>query len=1177
MNSSSVDEAIQEFRLSKENQKRFTAAIVNPLDPYSYEHERTPYITSQNQNLDQNHNHVISHDMNVLHKFNHNNSDLLKSTESDSFLSSFNRSPSVAFDATMGNPKSIDIQRCHLWLETLNAMIAEESFNNAAELQNMGSQINDNDRNNVEIIPEINYKPPPAPLSEVYGPFLNFQTVDLEHNVWIGSALLVTYKSMRHPIVRWVSDIHPFDINICTKVVLNENCVGSGYDIIRYEFKIPLYESEMVEAMRENISPSGATYSDACKQYSKLVVGPRPNRSYGEIRIFYWIEKEDLTRNKMRGQSNLSPGDVNDVSMFDFPTDEGNRNDSNNLHKVFSFYVAAIDKPWHWSFYSCNGFSTSEKNPERDYDGIRPLWRDVLKTHERRPLHMIFGCGDQLYQDDVFDHCKTLKEWLSNPSSIEREKANFTVEMKKEVERYYFFHYLSHFTQPVLADAFTSVPHMMLIDDHDIFDGYGSYPEELQNCPVFASMGNIAKMFYLIFQQHTNIDRAYTEDGFFGAEGGFNFVRNLGPYTAICGSDGRWERTIKQVAAEGSWKMMAEHLDKLPKTCQHVILATGVPMTFPVLLLAEKVMQIVADIKRSKFFRRIFKNSKTYQLLGYNYGLPSNLDDLIDHLNSPSHIKERNMVLQLFTKFASKRHCRISCISGDVHCTGVGKFKMKEKTRSKLFSRKKVSKARRIPDARDPNAIFSITSSAIANQPPPASVMKVFQWESRSRKIKTNRYPGYHLRETMLDIFPNDPEGTALAGKQRRLIGRRNWCEVDEIIEKDLYHVEPQEELVGKNMIKKKNKHEFIKIKGGELKELPESFRKKNISIMGSPKEEYFDTFDASTNIDKDEVKSIKDLPSNRILVKPLIRHTHRSATSSETRNSIVNGSANINATNSKSNNAIGYSRRSSTPSSSPSSISQSTASPGPASVPQSPIRTFHDNNDGGNTNDINNAHTSWIKHAKDSGYLTNTDFNLSNNSINPDGKIINNFNITMPTNVDDTIEIEEQFTQMTINGPKNINKNEVTPENQTKSKFLLSLPWIRKCGEIQDPIPLSEIVDLYHNENIKMQNVNNERRNSSIIRFMKKQSKNKKNLNQENNDDYYVYKQFLSEAEKELEEMPLLVSIFRLHIELPRMEESKLPVNENFNLDPIFNDIDLNGNKDGGVAIYSLPIPRLY
>ena len=56
---------------------------------------------------------------------------------------------------------------------------------------------------------------------------------------------------------------------------------------------------------------------------------------------------------------------------------------------------------------------------------------------------------------------------------------------RRQVEAYYFHHYAVHFGHAEYGLANRSIPYAMTWDDHDIFDGWGSYPEPLQLCDVF--------------------------------------------------------------------------------------------------------------------------------------------------------------------------------------------------------------------------------------------------------------------------------------------------------------------------------------------------------------------------------------------------------------------------------------------------------------------------------------------------------------------------------------------------------------------------------------------------------------------------------------------------------------------------------------------------------------------
>lgn len=58
-----------------------------------------------------------------------------------------------------------------------------------------------------------------------------------------------------------------------------------------------------------------------------------------------------------------------------------------------SFHMPARNENFHWATHSCNGFSSG--TPEEEWGGRDPLWRDLLKEHEKAPFHMVMGGGDQ--------------------------------------------------------------------------------------------------------------------------------------------------------------------------------------------------------------------------------------------------------------------------------------------------------------------------------------------------------------------------------------------------------------------------------------------------------------------------------------------------------------------------------------------------------------------------------------------------------------------------------------------------------------------------------------------------------------------------------------------------------------------------------------------------------------
>lgn len=57
------------------------------------------------------------------------------------------------------------------------------------------------------------------------------------------------------------------------------------------------------------------------------------------------------------------------------------------------FWVPARGETMNIMFHSCNGFSLTV-NPD-DFCGPDPLWKDVLREHQKKPFHVMLGGGDQ--------------------------------------------------------------------------------------------------------------------------------------------------------------------------------------------------------------------------------------------------------------------------------------------------------------------------------------------------------------------------------------------------------------------------------------------------------------------------------------------------------------------------------------------------------------------------------------------------------------------------------------------------------------------------------------------------------------------------------------------------------------------------------------------------------------
>jgi len=440
--------------------------------------------------------------------------------------------------------------------------------------------------------------------------------------------------------------------------------------------------------------------------------------------------------------------------------------------------IPAFHDRWRMLFYSCNGFSSDvDETRQQQENGIQPLWEDVFRFHRQAPYHVQIGGGDQIYMDLVWHQVPLLKEWTEFTKEAKCEEP-FSRDMKETTEEWYFREYIRHFGDERFREALACIPYIFILDDHDIWDGYGSYPESLQLSPVFQGAARVAFTFYLLFQQHTTRRRA-RKDGYIGVDG-WSYVRMCGPDTAVLCPDTRAERSLQQVIHPESWREIESELSHIPRSVKHLIVVAAIPIAYP-RLEAQCLLQIskMAMWNTLEFFDNVSKvfpwhrededdrkedtsaisdfvrKTGAYKNLINNFGESELMDDLNDHWTAECHVEERRNFIEMLQRFAESRGVRVSIVSGDVHCAGIGKFHGKGMEDS--------------PHG-DAHTMYNVISSAIGNIPPPNIVIKTLHHNAEIHELND------HSEERMVTTFHEDPTGEER--EEKLLINRRNWCDI---------------------------------------------------------------------------------------------------------------------------------------------------------------------------------------------------------------------------------------------------------------------------------------------------------------------------------------------------------------------------------------------------------------
>lgn len=269
-----------------------------------------------------------------------------------------------------------------------------------------------------------------------------------------------------------------------------------------------------------------------------------------------------------------------------------------NRGPAMGFWVPARSRTMNIMFYSCNGFSMSVKPDE--LSGPDPMWRDVLNTHQTQPFHAMIGGGDQIYNDCVGNDSELFKEWLRLRNPLHKHTAALTPDMQDELEEFYLERYCMWFSQGLFGLANSQIPMINMYDDHDIFDGYGSYPHHDMNSPVFRGLGAVGFKYYMLFQHQSIMEETEasepswiigTQPGPYIDEMSRSLFMSMGGKVALLAVDTRTERTEHDVISDKTWEKIMNRMyaEMRRGQVEHLLVLLGVPIAYPRLVWLENM------------------------------------------------------------------------------------------------------------------------------------------------------------------------------------------------------------------------------------------------------------------------------------------------------------------------------------------------------------------------------------------------------------------------------------------------------------------------------------------------------------------------------------------------------------------------------------------------------------
>lgn len=336
----------------------------------------------------------------------------------------------------------------------------------------------------------------------------------------------------------------------------------------------------------------------------------------------------------------------------------------------WSFHVPATSEHPLIAYGSCNGFSSAKL--VADAKDPYCLWKKMGKLHKKNPYALLLMGGDQVYADEIWEsnRCPELRKW-SELSEKEQLKFKVTPAMRAEINAFYDWLYTDRWKNPEMSLMLASIPTVMMWDDHDIFDGWGSYPEEKQTCDVYQTIFAAASRCFDVLQMRCTTSGRLSSDG---------SHRSLGirfrDYDLLV-LDNRSERTIRQIMSDTHWNDVKTWLARVAVSpAANLLVMTAVPVVYRSFALVEKAL-----------------TSSPWEI--------ESTDDVLDHWSATKHQTERMKLVMLLLKFlsdqkAAGRTISAVLLSGDVHVGALGQ----------------------IWEARRDVGLTQIVSSAIVHPPP---------------------------------------------------------------------------------------------------------------------------------------------------------------------------------------------------------------------------------------------------------------------------------------------------------------------------------------------------------------------------------------------------------------------------------------------------------------------------
>ncbi len=346
---------------------------------------------------------------------------------------------------------------------------------------------------------------------------------------------------------------------------------------------------------------------------------------------------------------------VDDLIIYDFDVrliamEQNLKYTVNN--KEYEFCVPATDQSLEILYMSCNDVYQKR------------VWDAISRQHKTKKYNLAIGGGDQLYMDGVWD-IPCMNAW-KDLSSSQKLAAAVTPDMFDEITKFYKTTYENKwFNSPEYLNVLPNIPAIYMWDDHEIFDGYGSYPDNIMKSEIVKSVYKIARRAFMIYQMHM------LPNGLNANLTNFFELNN----TLIVNIDTMTERNCKRILSDATRNKIFETMESTSASKIVVLISTAlayynIDKVRSLLFFNVDKVHTLASYLPSIPAVSILSSLPIFKKLYNVFGLFEYNDDVIDGWCDKNHELETNLFVNKLMELKTTKNKNIAILVGDVHIGG---------------------------------------------------------------------------------------------------------------------------------------------------------------------------------------------------------------------------------------------------------------------------------------------------------------------------------------------------------------------------------------------------------------------------------------------------------------------------------------------------------------------------